>query len=279
MLYTMDLNEVVSDNCSIHQFADDTQIYASYNRENAEQIFSSLNNTLKKIYDYSIRHGLKLNPSKSVTINFGNVLSGMDLNIILNGVSIQPAKTIKSLGVYIDRDLRFRTQVKSIVQRSYASLKSLYSNRHILSRDLKKRLCEALVLSHTNYGDLVFGPCLDVLSSSRVQKIQNSCIRFIYNLRRRDHVSHKLVELGWLNMHNRRKLHLASFVRRVLETGLPTYIRERLKHRVLVHDVDTRNAHLLDIPKHKTSIFKRSFSYSAVSVYNSIPQSIKVIGQ
>lgn len=275
MLYTMDLGRCV-DNCSIHQFADDTQIYSSYTSEDAKRVFTCLNASLESISNYSMRHGLKLNPSKSAVINFGNTLSDLALDIVLDNVKIQSMETVKNLGIYIDKDLRFRAHVKHLIQKAFGALRALYKSKHILNKGLRKNLCETLVLSHANYADVVYGPCLDVRSSSRIQKIQNSCIRFICKVPRRDHISPKLVELKWLNMFNRRKLHIATFVHGVLERGSPHYLKEKLKRRELVHDLNTRNTHLLDIPRHKTTLFKRSFSYNAANVYNSVPHSIQV---
>lgn len=42
--------------------------------------------------------------------------------------------------------------------------------------------------------------CLDQETLGRIQRVQNCCIRFIYGIRKYDHVSHKLVEMSWLPM-------------------------------------------------------------------------------
>lgn len=69
-----------------------------------------------------------------------------------------------------------------------------------------------LVLSHFNYCNFIYSPYLTAKDKSRIQKVQNWCCCFIYKLRRYDHVSHKMKELGWLNMENRRKYQMGSFV-------------------------------------------------------------------
>lgn len=57
--------------------------------------------------------------------------------------------------------------------------------------------------------------CLDNSAKKRTQKVQNCCVRFIYDLRK-FHISYKYVGLGWLMMDNRIKLHLSHFVMKII---------------------------------------------------------------
>nr|CAI5825217.1 unnamed protein product [Callosobruchus analis] len=58
-------------------------------------------------------------------------------------------------------------------------------------------LCDSLVLSHLNYGDVIYDSCLIASDAFRIQKLQNSCLN----------LTHKLNDAHWLNMKNRRLLH------------------------------------------------------------------------
>nr|CAI5838927.1 unnamed protein product [Callosobruchus analis] len=109
----------------------------------------------------------------------------------------------------------------------------------------------------------------------KIQKIQNACIRYIFGLRLRDHVSHKLRDLKWLNMSNRLKLHLACLLHKLIITGKPRYLGSKLNFNQSGHDMSTRSNLLLDIPSHKTSLYKRSFTYNATAVYNEVPVSLR----
>lgn len=273
LIYTADLKNNVVD-CELHQFADDTQIYATYTAENAAAVYNNINSALEKISKYSLNHGLQLNLGKTQMICFGRVPLAKGLSVKLNNEIIHPLKTVKNLGLALDCDLRFRNHVNSIVQKSYTALRGLYRNKNIMSQALKRSLCDSLVLSHANYADIVYGPCLDVHSSSRIQKIQNSCVRFICSLDRGEHISPWLKELKWLNMYERRRLHLATFVHKLIKLQTPLYLKSKLKLRQTVHSRDTRNINQLYLPQYKTSLYRRSFTYSAVSLYNSLPSAL-----
>nr|CAI5865197.1 unnamed protein product [Callosobruchus analis] len=76
-------------------------------------------------------------------------------------------------------------------------------------------------------------------------------------------------------MEKRRKLHLACLLHKVLLQKSPVYLYNKLRFASEVHNVKTRNTHLLLINHHKTSLYERSFSYNAASIYNVIPINIK----
>ena len=69
----------------------------------------------------------------------------------------------KSLGVSVDRQLKFVEHVSSVIKKVFLNLRLLYSNRHILSRKIRKVLAESLVLSHFNYCRYVYRHFLNVI--------------------------------------------------------------------------------------------------------------------
>ena len=273
IIYTTELLNNIN-NLSVNSYADDTQLCATFYPDQyllAEQV---INNELEKIKSISSKHNLRLNPAKSILTYFGNFASDR-INIRIDGISVPVSSMIKSLGITIDQQLKFSPQISNLVKKSMSKLKILYSNRNILNKTIRSMLAETLVLSHFNYGCYVYGPFLTTTEQRRVQKVKNSCCRFVCGLRRYDHVSEKIVELGWLNMKNRRELQFATFVHNVMITNRPSYLRLKLSERGSQHGVNIRNASSLSIPMHRTSLFTKCFSYQAVATYNKIPPVLK----
>lgn len=269
VMFTMDMVNHMH-GCGMHQYADDTQLYISFSKESTVDIEEKLNRLLQSMHDYSINNGLKINAIKSAIMYFGvnRVWASQNVNATINGVEIKVVEEYKNLGVTLDYGMRFRTHVNKIVQKCYVALRDLYKNKLVLNRGLRKLLAESLVLSNCTYCDFVFMPFLDLAYKYKLQKIQNSCIRFIFDLKREDHVSHKLSELRWLNMSDRCKLHFACFLHKVRQSGMPLYIKNKLNLRSSIHDRSTRNRQHFDIPKHRTALFQRSFSYLAPRLLN-----------
>ena len=151
----------------------------------------------------------------------------------------------------------------------------LYSNRDLLSPKLRTILCEALVLSHFNYCSYVYGPFLDVRDRERIQRVQNTCCRLIFGLRKYDHVSLRIRELKWLNMCERRDFLLGVFVHKIMCTRAPSYLREKLVVRNAIHNVNTRHNGALDVPRHTTAIRRKCFTCQATLSYNKISLELK----
>lgn len=276
VLYTSDVcRQLNYSHC--HQYADDTNIYLAFTRDNALQAQFKLNSDLSSIQNYSTRNSLILNPLKTVMIYFGNDYewAATNLNVNLDGVRLPVVTSAKSLGLILDSKLRYREHVTKLLQKCYLALRNLYRNKTFLSTELKKKLTETLVLSITNYADIVYGPCLDVKTADRLQKVQNNCTRLIHNLTWRDHVSNKINEMGWLNMRYRRQLHLVCFIHKLLKTKCPSYLFTKLNFRYLLHNVNVRNQLLLNVPRHRTTFFRRSFSYCCSKFYNAVPNEFK----
>lgn len=195
-----------------------------------------------------------------------------NINILLNNNKIELTDEVKNLGLYLDSDLRFRSHITNCIRKAYSSLKLLYNNRDFLNTKLKTILCNSLVLSQFNYCDIIYNPCLDTSDRRRIQVLQNSCLRFIFGISRFQHISHKLIELKWLNMENRRVLHAACFYHKLLTCKSPPYLYNKITYRTDVHHINIRNRLLLQIPRHKSAQFRRCFSYNITQIINSLPK-------
>nr|CAH7733245.1 unnamed protein product [Callosobruchus chinensis] len=118
----------------------------------------------------------------------------------INGITLQAVSEAKNLGVTIDSKLRYKTHVSNCIQKAYNNLRQLYPIRHFLSIQLKAQLCNSLVLSHFTHASPVYGTSIDTADHYRIQKVQNSCLRLIFGIRRFEHISHTFQKICWLNM-------------------------------------------------------------------------------
>ncbi|CAB4044669.1 Hypothetical predicted protein [Paramuricea clavata] len=73
------------------------------------------------------------------------------------------------------------------------------------------------------------------------------------------------------------KLREAIFAFKCLKGLAPLYLCEKLHVRSDVHGVITRQKNILDIPMYRSAAGQRTFHYRAVSLWNSLPQSLKNI--
>lgn len=281
IIYTADILKSI-ETCKVQAYADDTQIYYSFDAKDYLRACHLINSELNNVKSLSFDHNLKLNSNKSSLMLFGNKNNVSflkdHLNIHIEGSPLQFVNECRNLGILLDTNLRFREHVKKLIQKSYSSLKILYSSRHLLNTKLKIMLCESLVLSQFNYCDFIYGSCIDSFDKNRIQKVQNSCCRFVYKLRKYDHVSRNINDTNWLSMDNRRKHHLMNFVHTLLTSvNSPRTLKSKFITRSNIHAVNVRHKNKFTFPRHRLAMFRRSFVYNAIQLYNLTPDELKIL--
>jgi exonuclease III len=265
--------------CKTHMYADDTQLYHSFDAINLEPALIHINRDISNIATISANHSLNINPSKSVVLLFGNKNKICEIKnrvkLYVNNEIIPVKMEAKNLGLLMDNSFKYNNHITNCVKRAYANLKLIYPHRHSLSVKLKTILCDSLILSHFSYCSLIFGPSITQDAAKKVQRVQNSCLRLIFGIRKYDHVSHKLSALNWLNMHYRRQLAIATFYYKVISEKQPSYLYELIPFRTDVHHLNLRNKGHLVPPRHHTALFQKSFQYQIAKFYNNLSDEFK----
>lgn len=265
--------------CRIHMYADDTQLYHSFKLDNLDTALNQMQTDLDIIADITLKHSLLINPSKSVVLVFGSKnkvqILKQDVKLKINEIEIPIKEEIRNLGVVMDDSFRYKTHIINCIKRAYMNLKLIYPHRHYLSQNTKVLLCETLVLSHFTYCSQVYGPRILFESAQRIQRVQNACLRLIFGINKFNRISHKLSELSWLNMANRRLLQAACLYHQIITQKCPTYLFNKISFRCDVHNLNLRYKGGITPPIHRTHLFKGSFSYDISKVYNKIPLDIQ----
>lgn len=272
-LYIADLPGSVQ-HCSMQLFADDIQLYYSFPPEDSQSACNKINADLANIYKWAELHSLVLNPDKCQGILFGTKHLRQRVgafSVEVAGIGIPLGETVKNLGIIFDSDLTFTRNISGMCQQAYFRLKQLLPFKFLLNSETKLLLCESLVLSVLNYGDVVYGPCISQTDGQRLQKMQNICMRFVTYIPRFSHVTPFIRDFGCLKMQERRFVHYVVFLSRLLASGRPSYLCERITRRSSVHNLCLRHVDsTFSIPKHNTASFRSCFSYLSAYIYNNL---------
>lgn len=277
-LFMIDLVNVIK-HCDIQLYADDVQIMLNYKPEDAPIAFQKVNEDLDNIHCWTSKNGLKINSNKTHAIIFGKKIMRENAvvdDLYIDNVPIAFSEVVCNLGLRMDNNLNYAAHISSLSRAAFLKLKSMYHLKDYLSKDAKIKICDSLVLSRLNYCDEVYGPCLRMEDANRLQKVQNSCIRYSCQVARREHISPYLRQIGWLNMKERRLHHLCCLIHKVVINKKPSYLYAKIEKRSEAHNVELRQSELrLSVPMHHTEFFKKSFSYQAAKIYNQVPNDIK----
>ena len=93
------------------------------------------------------------------------------------------------LGVVLDSDLTLSDHVTHCIQRALGRLRGLYRFKTLLPETAKLQIIQSVVLSNFYYCYPAYGNSISKEDTGRIQKLQNTAIRFVYDLKRVDHVS------------------------------------------------------------------------------------------
>lgn len=175
----------------------------------------------------------------------------------------------------MDNTFRYRLHIDKCLKSSYANLRMLYPFRSFLPVNLKLQLCQSLVLSQFTYGSQIYYPCLDADTLYKLQRVQNSCLRFSYGIRKYEHISHKLKDAGWLNMRDRFRYFQACFFHKLMLSQQPGYLYNTITFRTDVHNINIRRKDAISLPNYRLAIFERSFTFNIYKIYNELPVHVR----
>ena len=141
----------------------------------------------------------------------------------------------------------------------------------MLSKETKTLLVNTLVMPKIDYASPVFINIHSALNY-KIQKLQNSCIRFILNVKRREHISPYLQELNWLNVKNRRTFLALSLLYRILNNKEPRYLYDQIApYRKKGKQINLRQKTHFTIPVHRTTFYGNCFIVTAIKEWNDLP--------
>ena len=151
---------------------------------------------------------------------------------IQDNVFIPFADTVTNLGVVMDSKLTWKSQVIAVSRKVNRAIYGRRLFRSCTTDALRRRLASALALSHLDYCSLVY---LDVSGElqTRLQRLQNSCVRYVYGARRDEHISPYRTKLDWLDLQGRRAYFTAVLMYKTLNLGQPAYLKALFQTKIL----------------------------------------------
>ena len=288
ILYTKELESIAEKyNFSIHLYADDSQIYFSFDprTNNTEGNLSILKACFSEIRQWMSTNFLKMNDDKTEIMELHGFQPVAPLRTSFSlddqvECKVVPSLSAKNLGFYFDSKMNLDEQITKVAQKCYINLRNIGRLGGKLSFALKVQLVHSMVLSILDNGNASYGG-LTATQLNTLQKVQNASVRFIYGLygkQRQKHISPYLKELHFLPVYYRIRFKIAAMVFKSLNNIGPDYISSMISISTeKIHDIRrNEDCFLLKIPTapryNKTN---GAFSLSAPETWNALPYGIR----
>ena len=282
ILYTKELELLVSKyGFSIHLYADDTQVYFSFDVHSPNPDLSKVKACFQEIKNWMALNYLKLNEDKTEFVDIGPYVSPIKV-LDLGETSVTPTEKAKNLGFVFDHRLSLSCQVNAVSQVCYLNQRNLSRIASKLDQDLKVQLVHSNILCFLDYCNAVyFG--LTEKNLQKLQKIQNNAVRFIFGLhgkKRHDFLTPYLMKLHFLPVRYRIIFKIGLMVFKCVNNIAPQYLQDLLVLRPCRRQSSRldEDYSLLDVLARPSSPkTEAAFSYSGPKVWNSLPYGLRCL--
>ncbi len=270
----------------IHLYADDTQVYFSFDpadTSEAARFKETLQRCFQDIKQWMANNHLKLNEEKSEIIEFpGNSKFSCQSSYYQLDQScfIEPAPSAKNLGYMFDSKLNLDVQINNVIRICYINQRNIGRIGSKLNQDLKVQLVNAFIHSTLDNGNSTYGG-LTAKQLTRLQKVQNSAVRFIFSLygkRKREPLSPYMKQLHFLPVAQRIKFKIALLVFKCRNNCAPDYMRDMIEFRYISnHQVrlDMDYYRLQQPPPPRLLYTRGAFSHTAPRIWNALPYHLR----
>ena len=274
LLYINDLPNCLS-NCEPRMYADDTHL--TYAGGDLESIQLCLNEDLTNVFNWLQANKLTLNMTKTEFMLIGSRQRLGTLKasptIRMNITQVSQVTSTKSLGVIIDDRLDWHSHIEKLTKKIASGIGCLKRVRHLIPASTLHLLYQALVKPQFDYCDIVWGSC-GITLRDKLQKLQIRAAR-VLTFSSYDADATKLLEfLSWKNLTSQQEIHRVTMVFKCLHGLAPEYLNSKFRWRNSAYDLrDSENK--LNVPLPRTNYYRKSFSYSGATLWNSLPCDIR----
>ena len=260
-------------------YADDTQVYLSFDLKDATNALQKLNSCLSDIRSWMIENKLKINDDKTEFLIIASPHSHKKLtdnhSLTVGNSSIGPSSSAKNLGVIFDNNMNMEKQVSNICKSANFQLRNIGSIRKCLNDTAAAQLVHSLITSRLDYCNSLLGGIPDS-QIERLQRVQNNAARIVARLKKFDHITPTLRSLHWLPVKYRIEFKTLLLTYRILNDSAPSYLKDLISPYKQSRSLRSGDKLLLTVPRSKTKSYgDRCFSFRAPKAWNALPLEIR----
>ena len=279
-----------SEIASVTLFADDTNLFIT--DKSIKSAIDKANSVLSRIKPYLEAKYLHINIKKSNFMYYTNTRSKFNLenyvhyssndskitfgneSIIFGGKTLKLVKETKFLGVIIDENLNWNSQIKHIGKKITSTIGSLYEMRRIITKNLRTSVYNALINSHLAYDISIWGSSASQVKLKNLFVLQKKAIRNLFGIKKesknvKGHTKRTFNDNNILTVHNLAIYFTITCIYQIRLERTPNCLYE------LLNIDDTRPRMIL--PMINSSHFQNNFLFYGPKIWNLILPFIKDI--
>ena len=192
---------------------------------------------------------LKLNEMKTKCMIFGGQ---SDIPILMNGQRIDVVDEFKYLGIIVNFNLNFKSNVQYFIKKIAKKVSLLKRIKKRLDKDTRLLLYKSLIAPHYDYCSTILFLLSDC-DIEKLQKLQNRAMRVILDASPREHISDMLNRCELLGVKQRIYFNVLLFMYKIQKGMMPAYLSSMFKTISNVKPYNLRNSNNMRPPHYMTT--------------------------
>ena len=222
--------------CALFLYADDsTLVHAAASKS---LLAEHLNDDLLKFYAYCVNNALLINNSKTEIMYFA--APNIHDSILLGNTAVDMVETFTILGLVLDRNLKFRSQVSHVTKKLNSASYIMRKYRGIIPRSTLVLLFNSIGSVHLDFNLISYFDCLNANLIADLSRSYINCGRAILASDRYTSGTVVLNDLGWLPLNARAHDLKVKFINKLVKTRIPCELNVILQR--VHHSYSTRYA-------------------------------------
>lgn len=271
-LYINDLPLVLSNKEAVLDlFADDSQLHTQ--NRSLHQIQCTLQTSINEIHTWCDINRMVIHPQKTksmvITTRQKHQRGDLELELQLNGITLEQVEEHKVLGVIIDNKLSWLAHTEFIAKRVSKNLYLLSKLRLLVTSDALKKFFFAHCLSHLNYASTIWCNA----SGANIKKLNSLHKRAVKLLISTPNMStqEKYSELDILPLPKQFQYNASVLVYKVFTNNTPNYLLN-----LFTKPTPGQRLPNFKLPLPRIDLYKTSFAFWGASIWNNLPPSPKL---
>ena len=160
-IYTLPLGDILRKAEMYHLYADDTQLYLSFEFNEPSSQIKCLNKRqicVSKIKKWMTANKLKLNDEKTTVIIITSKVYQKSLlleKFTIDSIEIEPSSSTRNIGVNFDNNMTMKNQIAAICKTTHYHFFNIGRIRKCITQEACEKLIHALVTSRLDNGNKV----------------------------------------------------------------------------------------------------------------------------
>ena len=161
------------------------------NNNKSKQNKTKLTQCVKDIQQWMTANKLKLNQEKTeffIACSPYHRSRISHLTLWIGDTEIPQSQSIRNLGVVFDQHMTMSHHITPLSKSVNWNIRNIYRIRRFIDTDTCSHIVRSIVLSKLDYCNILLN-CITKKDLNRLQKLQNKCIRLIFQQPRSTHIT------------------------------------------------------------------------------------------